>query len=173
MSTSSIVVIAFLATLIPVMAYFVFRILRNTNDLHELADASPADRESLVSYYRPLRLLLDPDELAHAKSLAGDDHAAWRRFRRQRIRAFRCYLRDLEVDFRRLEFKLRYLLLAASASDAQWVHQLNRLRAQFALRLFVLEFRLLLFSLGLGTINASALLEAMERMEQALSPSAA
>jgi hypothetical protein len=119
-----------------------------------------------------MRLMLDPAELARAQELSAGQPEAWKAFRRQRVRAFRAYLNDLRLDFRRLEFKLRYLLLAAPASDALWVHRLNRVRARFAYDSFALEFRLILFSWGVGTVNVSGLLDTIEQMEKVLEPKA-
>jgi hypothetical protein len=129
-----------------------------------------SDRISLTEYYRPMVLLLDPDELNAARALPHVSKSAFKRFRKQRIAAFRKYLADLQLDFRRLEFKLRFLLLNASASQAGLVHRLNMLKLQFTWNLYVLEFRLVLFSLGIGTLDVSGLLEELESLNQALQP---
>jgi hypothetical protein len=131
---------------------------------------SNADKLSLEAYYRPMRHLLDPDELACARALEGVSQLQWKEFRGQRIRAFRSYLSDLKTDFRRLEFKLRYLILAGSAGDADLVHSLNRLRAKFGLGMLMLEIRLLAFQMGVGSISIASLLDEIEELERALQP---
>ncbi len=80
------------------------------------------------------------------------------------------YLRDLKVDFRRLEFKLRYMVLAGSADDADLVLRLNKLKAQFGIRMLLLELRLLAFQFGIGSIEVSTLLDGVQQLERALEP---
>lgn len=129
-----------------------------------------SDKLSLEAYYRPMRQMLDPVELQRARSMEGISPAQWKEFRAQRLRAFRIYLGDLKVDFRRLEFKLRYMALAARAEDADYVIRLNKLKAQFGIGMIVLELRLLAFQLGFGSIEVSPLLNGIAQLEKALEP---
>lgn len=129
-----------------------------------------SDKMSLEAYYRPMRHMLDPVELERARSLERISTAQWKEFRAQRIQAFRNYLSDLKVDFGRLEFKLRYMALAGTAADADLVLRLNKLKAQFGLGMLLLEFRLLAFQFGVGSIEISALLDGIHQLECALEP---
>jgi hypothetical protein len=114
--------------------------------------------------------MLDPVELERARALERISPEQWNEFRAQRVHAFRTYLSDLKVDFRRLEFKLRYMVLAGSADDADLVIRLNKLKAQFGLGMLLLEFRLLAFQFGVGSIEISALLDGIHQLERALEP---
>lgn len=129
-----------------------------------------SDKLSLEAYYRPMRHMLDPVQLEQARALERISPEQWNEFRSQRVQAFRSYLRDLQVDFRRLEFKLRYMVLAGSADDADLVIRLNKLKAQFGLGMLLLEFRLLAFQFGIGSIEISALLDGIHQLERALEP---
>lgn len=135
--------------------------------------AEGMDRWSLENYYRPMLTLLDPMELEAAKQLPNISAREWGGFRRARIQAFRFYLQDLKLDFYRLEFKLRYLLLARPASQHQLLSRLNQLKLSFTVRCWALEARLLLFSLGVGTVDASGLLQELNWLDAAMeAPSA-
>jgi uncharacterized membrane protein YciS (DUF1049 family) len=136
----------------------------------ELRREIGSDKISLEAYYRPMRSMLDQMELDQAKRLERVQPAQWKQFRAKRIQAFRMYLRDLKVDFRRLEFKLRYMVLAGTAEDADLVVRLNRLKAQFGFRMVTLELRLLAFQFGVGSIEVSALLDGIQQLEKALEP---
>jgi hypothetical protein len=129
-----------------------------------------SDKLSLEAYYRPMRHMLDPIELERARTMERISPAHFKEFRVQRIQAFRTYLGDLKVDFRRLEFKLRYMVLAGTAEDADLVIRLNKLKAQFGLGMLLLELRLVAFQLGVGSVEISALLDGIQQLERALEP---
>lgn len=131
-------------------------------------DRSLADRESLADYYRPMLRLLDERELQSAKSLPSVCDADYHRFRQQRIQAFHLYLNELTTDFRRIEFKLRYLLLAAPAQYSELVRELHRNKAQFQWQLAKLRLYLVMFRFGWVTIDASKLIGSLERLDAAL-----
>lgn len=129
-----------------------------------------SDKLSLAAYYRPMRHMLDPDELERARAMERISPSQWKEFRAQRVQAFRIYLSDLKVDFRRLEFKLRYMTLAGTAEDADLVIRLNKLKAQFGFGMLVLEMRLMLFQFGVGTIEIAPLLDGIQQLERVLEP---
>ncbi|MDX2266887.1 MAG: hypothetical protein NW208_02200 [Bryobacter sp.] len=129
------------------------------------------DRWSLENYYRPMLTLLDADELATAKHLPNVSRQEWSAFRRARVQAFRLYLQDLKLDFHRLEFKLRYLLLAKPASQHQLLSRLNQLKLSFTLRCWFLEARVMLFALGVGTVDASGLIRELNWLDAAMEAS--
>lgn len=131
-------------------------------------DRSLADRESLADYYRPMLRLLDDRELQLAKSLPHISASDYKRFRQQRIQAFHLYLNELSTDFRRIEFKLRYLLLAAPAQYSELVRELQRNRAQFQWQLAKLRLYLVVFRFGWVTIDASHLIGSLERLDAVL-----
>jgi hypothetical protein len=145
------------------------RFLRNHVFRTSLEEETPiADRESLANYYRPMLRLLDERELQAARSLAHLRPGDYRRFRLQRIEAFQLYLNELSTDFRRIEFKLRYLLLAAPAQYGDLVRELNRNKAQFHWQLAKLRLYLVMFRFGWVTIDATKLVESLVRLDAVL-----
>ena len=126
---------------------------------------SNTDREFLSDYYRPMIRMLDARELATARELTGIADSDYSRFRKSRIRSFRIYLKDMRCDFRRIEFKMRYLMLSASTQEADLVQRLNRLKADFQLKLLRVELELFLFRFGIGTVDVASLVAMLEQFE--------
>jgi hypothetical protein len=160
-----------LVVLISLALYFVISL--NSKGLEAASSSTSNDKISLSAYYQPMRLLLNEDELASARQLMGISAQDWKSFRQRRLRVFRHYLSDLRTDFRRMEFKLRYLMLAASREDVHLVERLNRVKLEFYLGLWALEARLLLFYFGVGSIEIGPILDRLQIMESALVPSVA
>jgi len=127
-------------------------------------------REYRRDYYLPLGKLLHPNELARAQALTGVSAASFARFRRARIQSFRGYLSDLRADFNCMEIRTRYLLLSGTAADSKLVEDLNRTKLGFQSRLLRVEIELALFAWGVGSINVSELVEAIEAFDFVLSP---
>ncbi len=132
------------------------------------SDSSVSDRESFADYYRPMLCMLDSRELAAARLLRGVTQSDMSRFRARRIASFRSYLADMRLDFHRIDFKMRYLLLSASAQEADLVQQLNGLKLKFQLQLWRVEFQLLAFRLGYGSIKITPLIEMLEQFDSSL-----
>ncbi len=131
-------------------------------------DATLSDRVSFSDFYRPMSRLLDERELESARALTGISEADYARFRAARIAAFRAYLREMRCDFSRIEFKLRYLLLAGSEREAELVVTLNQLKSSFQMQILRVEFQLMLFRLGLRSVDVSPLVATLEAMEGSL-----
>ena len=133
-----------------------------------ISDLSFSDRESFADYYRPMMRMLDSRELDSARKLDGVKHDAFARFRNRRVASFRAYLRDMRLDFYRIDFKMRYLLLAASGQEADLVQRLNSLKFNFQMQLWRVELQLIFFRFGYGSIEISPLIEMLELFESAL-----
>lgn len=143
---------------------------RNAALLDQAAVAT--DRESFSDYYRPMLHLLDARDLATASSLQGVSALDFADFRRDRLAAFRSYLKDMRSDFNRIEFKIRYMMLSAQESDADLVLRLNRLKANFQSQLLRVELQLILFRFGFTAlrVEVAPLVEALEQFDQILFP---
>ena len=131
-------------------------------------EAMGSDRESFTDYYHPMTKILDPRELDHARALSGVGSSHFARFRKARIVSFRSYLNEIRLDFSRIEFKLRYLMLAASTEEAELVVSLNRIKSSFHLRLLRVEVQLFLFRFGWSAVDIDPLVEMLEQLEGAL-----
>jgi len=131
-------------------------------------DAAGMDRESFADHYRPMTQILDPRELEACRSLRGLASADFARFRASRISAFQSYLQEMRLDFNRIEFKLRYLMLAASEDEAKLVTTLNRTRTRFQFLLLRVEVQLFLFRFGWSDIEVQPLVELLDQLEGSL-----
>lgn len=131
-------------------------------------DAMGADRESFADHYRPMTRILDPRELEACRSLPGVAAADFARFRAARLAAFRHYLQEMRLDFNRIEFKLRYLMLAASHEEAELVASLNRVKTSFQMQLIRVEFQLVLFRFGLASVQVQPLVDMLDQFESTL-----
>jgi hypothetical protein len=132
------------------------------------ANGVGADRESFADYYRPMTRILDPRDLDQTRTLSGISASDFARFRARRIQAFRAYLNDMRLDFNRIEFKLRYLMLAASEDQAEIVVALNRVKSSFQWQLLRVEFQLFLFRFGYSSVDVAPLVEMLEQLESSL-----
>lgn len=131
-------------------------------------DAMGSDRVSFADYYRPMTRILDSREFQSSRMLSGLTAADIARFRESRISAFRNYLNEMRLDFNRIEFKLRYLLLAATQDEAVLVTNLNRLKSTFQMQLLRVEFQLFLFRFGWAVVDVSCLVETLAQLESSL-----
>ncbi len=132
---------------------------------NSLCAGASNDREFFADYYRPMTKILDSREFEESKALVGVGSAEFSRFRASRITAFRSYLNDMRLDFKRIEFKLRYLMLAASRDQADLVVSLNRLKSSFQLQLIRIEIQLILFRFGWAAVDVQPLVQMLEQLE--------
>jgi hypothetical protein len=131
-------------------------------------DAMGSDRVSFSDYYRPMSRILSAGEFESVRLLSGLNQADVARFRASRTTAFRSYLNEMRLDFNRMEFKLRYLMLAASEDEAELVVRLNRLKSRFQLQLYRVEFQLFLFRFGWTALDVTSLVETLAELESSL-----
>jgi hypothetical protein len=87
-----------------------------------------------------------------------------RRLKVQRRRIFRHYLRCLGRDFQRLHTAARFLLLHSPQDRPDLVLALFRQRLVFRYALMMVNGRLVLQTLGVGTVDVSGLVQALESM---------
>lgn len=116
--------------------------------------------------YRPMARLLDPaDEEFLARC---QDSAAVRRFRAERRRIFRRYLRSLERDFGAICAAIRMILAHAEEDRPDLASALMRRETRFALALFNVRCRLLLHAAGIGRVDVRGLVAALDEMRAEL-----
>jgi hypothetical protein len=123
-------------------------------------DLSWVENFSVVKY-RPMQRLLNEEDVAFLED-ADCNPQSIKVFRKERRRVFRIYLKSLRKDFDRL-----YAIgkLAALHSEPQGVNlagALARSRAIFYYALTLVEIRLVLHSLGVGTVDVRALIGALD-----------
>lgn len=114
-----------------------------------------------VSRYRPMVRLLAEDDYEFLTA-QGAGRAAVRRLRAERRRIFLIYLDNLARDFRRLHTIARYALVEADSDQSDHVAALVRVRLQFSLAVACVRARVLLHSLGVGSVRVDSVLDSLE-----------
>jgi hypothetical protein len=110
-----------------------------------------------------LRLLSD-EELRFLNQHGGFSTKQIAQFRRQRCEIFRGYLRSLSRDYSRVSIALKLLMVQANADRPDLAAALIRSRMAFTFALMSAYGHVLLYSYGLGTVNASDLLRLFDGM---------
>jgi hypothetical protein len=115
--------------------------------------------------YRPMERLLQEQDFRFLAAQPGFSPKLGRRFRTERRRIFRGYLRNLRTDFGRVSLAFRILIVHSVEDRGDLAASLMRLRVMFAVGMLAVEGRLLLHAAGLGTVNVSGLVGSLETMQ--------
>jgi hypothetical protein len=118
--------------------------------------------ELSLDRYRPMLRLLDEQEFRQLRSQPGFTPAMASQLRRQRCRVFRGYLRSLSADFSRVCLALKLLMIQAGEDRADLASTLVRTQIAFACGMALVQVRLALFSVGVGTVEAASLLKVFD-----------
>ncbi len=108
--------------------------------------------------------LLADDDLVFLQAQPGYHAAMGARWRRERRRLFRVYLRELKNDFRRLHAQARELVAQSGAESAGLVDVLMRQQIMFLRATTALEFRLTLQAMGIGKVDVAPFMQLIETM---------
>jgi hypothetical protein len=114
--------------------------------------------------YRPMLRLLQETDFRFLCSQQGCTPQMARRLRRQRVHAFRGYLDMLQADFDRVAAALRLILAHSSYDRPELASLLFQRRMMFAVTLLGVQFRIVLFRLGLSGVDVSSLIHLFEGM---------
>lgn len=131
-----------------------------------LLNAQVQARQGLpdASRYRPmLRLLSDAD-----LEFAGTNPKLRGKIRAKRREMFRSYLRCLTKDYARLLSGIRVTMVESGVDRPDLAKALARNRVLFALALCRIELHLQLHALGLGKVDVSGLVEALDSLRGAV-----
>ena len=118
--------------------------------------------------YVPLQRLLDPND---EKFLAAHGRHAARmrtRFRKRRIRIFRGYLHELSTDFHAICVALKLTMMSSSEDRRDLVRVLVREQRRFSRLRIVVEWKLVLYRLGLSPVDARVLIDCVDAMRAEL-----
>lgn len=119
--------------------------------------------------YAPVARLLDEDDLQYLRSLDGYDRRLERDLRRRRTQIFNAYLGEMVADFERLQSLGKLMVMAGGSPmlrEQMFVQKLAFTRALFGVRCQVLAFRL-----GIGRVDARALVESFRTCATAMQSS--
>lgn len=130
------------------------------------ADREDLDEAFLFSpeRYRPMGALLSGEDEDVLASLPGYRPEIGVRFRRDRRRIFRMYLRDLRRDFHLLHAQARGLAAHAGADSSALIGMLVRQQVTFWWANAMLESRVALHAFGASPVDVRALVDSVERM---------
>ena len=135
-----------------VQLFFRLRALRSGESLS--APMNLADR------YRPmLRLLSESDT-----NLVSGNPVLRRTVRSQRRKLFRRYLTCLTRDYGYLLHGIRVAMVQSGVDRPDLARAVAKNRIRFALAICRIEYRLALYTLGLGTVDVSGLLRAFDTL---------
>jgi hypothetical protein len=115
--------------------------------------------------YRPMLRLLSQDDLAFIPA----DSKLQTAFRAKRRQLFRGYLRCLARDYAVLLAGVRAAMLHAGVDRPDLAQALAKNRILFAVAMCKVEFRLALHTAGIGTVDISGLVEALETLRSQVS----
>src|SRR5580698_10334649 len=110
--------------------------------------------------YRPMLRLLSDDDLAFVSA----DSKLHRTLRARRRDLFRGYLRCLTRDYARLLAGVRQAMVNSAVDRPDLARALARNRALFAMSICKVEFRLALHATGVGSVDISGLVDALEAL---------
>jgi len=124
--------------------------------------------ELSVARYRPMERLLSEEDYEFLAAQPGFDKRMLRRIRSERRKVFRGYLACLNRDFSLVGGALRLMMMYSAQDRPDLAGILYKQQALFAFGMLAVQWRLLLHSCGLGTVDVSGLVGAMENMRMEL-----
>jgi hypothetical protein len=86
------------------------------------------------------------------------------RIRKERCQIFRSYLKSLESDFQRVCCAAKILMMQADQDRPDLAALLLRSQIAFGWGMLAVQFRVTLYSYGVGTVNVRALLRQFDVM---------
>ena len=110
--------------------------------------------------YRPMLRLLSNDDLAFVSA----DSKLQRTLRARRRDLFRGYLRCLTADYARLLAGVREVMVHSGVDRPDLARALAKNRVLFAIAICKVEFRLALHATGVGNVDISGLVDALEAL---------
>ena len=163
-SVVNIFMIVALLALAPISLAFV--VLYRTLASRQNAEV-PMDQSLALApgKYRPMERLLQEEDFRFLSSQPGFSARLGRRFRTERRRVFRAYLRSLSMDFGRVSQACQMLVVHAAEDRGDLAKGIIRQRFLFALGILAIEGRLLLHAAGVGTVDVHGLVESLEAMQ--------
>jgi hypothetical protein len=117
-----------------------------------------------VARYRPMLRLLDEADYKFLATQPGYSKNYINRLRAERRGIFRAYLRNLVRDFHRLHMAARMVLVYAPQDRSDLAMTLMRQRVLFTFAILSVEYRLVLHTVGIGTVDVSQLIAALDNM---------
>jgi hypothetical protein len=117
-----------------------------------------------IARYRPMERLLSEEDYSFLASQPGFNKKLLGRIRSERRKVFRGYLACLSRDFALVGAALRLMMMYSTQDRPDLAGILYKQQALFAVAMLGVQWRLLLHACGLGNVDVSGLVRAMEQM---------
>lgn len=117
-----------------------------------------------VARYRPMERLLSEEDFRFLASQPGFSKKMLRRLRSERRKVFRGYLACLSRDFALVGAALRLMMMYSTQDRPDLAGILYKQQALFVFGMLGVQWRLALHACGLGTVDVSNLVHAMDFM---------
>jgi len=114
--------------------------------------------------YRPMLRLLDDEDFRFLRSQPNFTPGMATKLRIQRCQIFRGYLRNMDADFGRICMALKGILLHSKIDRPDLASTLVQRQMVFAYRKMTIQFQVVLFRYGLGTVDVSHLVRLFDGM---------
>jgi hypothetical protein len=114
--------------------------------------------------YRPMLRLIDEEDLRFLRKQPGFTPQMFAKFRAQRCRIFRGYLRAMQVDFGRICTALKIVLAQSQQDRPDLASALLQSQITFACGMVAVQFRLLLYRWGCGKVEVTGLVKVFDGM---------
>lgn len=118
--------------------------------------------ECSTKKYRPMLHLLAEGEAEFLRRQPGYTEVIGRKFRRDRRRIFRQYLRMLSREFNRTHAAARIVAVHSAEDHPNLVRELLVQQLRFNWGLLCIEFRLILHWMGIGSVQVDRLIDALD-----------
>jgi hypothetical protein len=140
------------------VGFAAFRLLLK---MRALRAAETTNRTSVVANrYRPMLRLLSDDDFA----FLGSNSKLQADLRAKRRALFRSYLNCLTRDYAHLLASVRQAMVHSGVDRPDLARALARNRVLFAIAICKVEFRLMMHATGMGSVDISGLVEALETL---------
>ncbi|HWC96630.1 MAG TPA: hypothetical protein VG456_07770 [Candidatus Sulfopaludibacter sp.] len=117
-----------------------------------------------VDRYRPMLRLLNQEDLTFLKAQPGFRPDMIGRLRRQRCHIFKGYLRNLSTDFQLTCTALKLVMLHADVDRPDLASALVRAQATFTYGLMKTQMHLVLYRLGIASVDVTELVQLFDGM---------
>lgn len=125
------------------------------------------DYEQLIfcpARYKAMERLLEESDCEYVAAKTGNSTRLERRFRAQRVRIFRDYVNCLAEDFSRICAAIKKYIVESGEDRPDLAGLLMKQNFTFTLTVLGVEFRLILYGLGVGQPDGRDLVLALEEM---------
>lgn len=117
-----------------------------------------------VERYRPMSRLFSRDDFEFLARQPGHTRSISRRLHAERRQIFVRYLNTICLDFERLQFAAKLLVLRQGNAQESMARRVFQAKVEFTKALWTVRARLFLHDLGLADVDVSGLIDVMDNL---------